>query len=176
MIGLRGAAAVAAALAATGCAPRPAAGGGQDVATVAAASSDSVHGKVARTGAEPRPELVLIQPGGQLLLGGPLADELGHLSGMEVTLWGHREPPAERFMATGYRIDSVDGAPARVGIVVIGSDGGAQLAGADTVRLTGAPAEMAKLAGAKVWVTGQDGPGGLAVGSYGVIREAPGQP
>lgn len=172
MIARRGVLGLVAAAVVLGCAPRPAATG-QEIGVATAATSDSVHGRVEQTGSQPHPDLVLVRSGGQLLLEGPLAGELTHLTGMDVTLWGSRQPPPpNRFVATVYRIDSVDGSPARVGIVLVGADGQLQLAGADTVRLTGAPAGFDKLAGAKVWVTGQPGPGGLAVAAYGVIREA----
>ena len=153
-------------VAAAGCARanRPA---GRTAAEVV----DSVRGRVAVTGSEPLSSVVLIGQGRRLVLTGPLTEELARASGAVATVWGQPvPPPPERFLVAGYRVDSVEGAPTRTGVVRAAPGGEIWLIGTDSVRLAG-PSELRSLAGARVWVTGPSNDGSVAVSSYGVLRD-----
>ncbi|MDQ3388968.1 MAG: hypothetical protein M3483_05630 [Gemmatimonadota bacterium] len=111
-------------------------------------------------------QVVVHEPSGRSLrLDGPLAAEVGRLSGAEVEVWGD-SAPRQGIEVTGYELHSVDGAPATVGVVERAADGGLLLRTATGVmRLSGGVGELRP--GQKVWV---QGPGTVQVQTYGVIR------
>ncbi len=98
-------------------------------------------------------------------LGGPLAEEIGRLSGAEVEVQGRLSNGV--LEATGYQIRSVNGSPALMGTVERAAAGGLQLRteSGEVIRLSGAEPHLR--AGQKVWVQGART---MQVQSYGVIR------
>ena len=131
-----------------------------------APAADSLAGTLRVVGSAPMNVRVVIQSeGGSTNVGGPLADELRRLSGAEVTLAGRREAGA--FVASGYRVRSIDGRPATLGTVE-GAEGPylrLRTADGEIVYLVSAPDELRP--GQKVWV---QGPRGVIVQSFGTVR------
>lgn len=97
--------------------------------------------------------LVLSQGGAQQTeIVGPLAGEIRQLDGAQVEVAGRMA--GGQLQASGYRIRSIDGRPAEMGMVEAAPGGGVQLRRADgnVVRLSGAASQLR--AGQKVWVQG----------------------
>ena len=150
-------------VASTGCvAPAPA----PPVAASSAESTDSVAGTLRIVGSAPMNVRLVIQtPAGTTSVGGPVSEELRRLSGAEVTLAGRRE--GSTFVATGYRVRSIDGRPVTLGTVE-GAEGPymrLRTAEGEIVYLVSAPDELRP--GQKVWV---QGPRGVIVQSFGTVR------
>ncbi|MGI9180876.1 MAG: hypothetical protein ACR2H9_10295 [Longimicrobiaceae bacterium] len=101
----------------------------------------------------------------RVAVGGPLAEEIGRLSGAVVEVQGRLLDG--RMQATGYQIRSVNGAPALTGTVERAEGGGLQLRteAGEVIHLSGAQPHLR--AGQKVWVQGTRT---MQVQSYGVIR------
>jgi hypothetical protein len=80
-------------------------------------------------------------------------------------------PPVQAIAATDYEIVSINGRRPVVG--VLREQGGEYLVGEGqaAVRLTIVPDALKRRLGAKVWVVGSQAAGGLAVQSFGVIRD-----
>jgi hypothetical protein len=138
-------------VASAGCvAPSPAP---STVATDAAAG-DSVNVR-----------LVIQSASGSAGVGGPLAEELRRLAGAEVTLVGRRE--GGNFIASAYRVRSIDGRPVTLGTVEAAEGEYLRLRTTDgeLVYLVAAPGELRP--GQKVWV---QGPRGVIVQSFGTVR------
>jgi hypothetical protein len=135
------------------------------------ADSAAVRGTVAVVGSAPvNLSTVVRGADGDVRIDGSLAMEIGRLSGAEVEVFGERRTDAmygSAVAATSYRIVSVGGAPAVMGVVERGTDGALQLRTeeGEVVRLSG-PTGGLRI-GQKVWV---QGPSSMEVRSYGVVR------
>jgi len=132
----------------------------------------AVRGTVAVVGSAPMNVAVVLRDGnGQgPRVDGPLAEEIGRLSGAQVEVTGTRRADpmyGQSIHATGYRISAVDGAAVITGVVERGADGQLQLRGDDGQihRLSGGTTQLR--AGQRVWV---QGPATVQVQSFGVIR------
>jgi hypothetical protein len=173
MVSMAAAAVLAAFVAA--CTPAPPAGEGPG-STAADTARVVVEGTVAvAAGPAGRGIPTLVPDGGRAMaLSGPLTEELGQVDGARVRVVGTRTDgpaPGGGFEATEYELLAVDGERPEVGVVRM-SGGVAVLALRDgtTVRLMGAPAELASRVGAKAWVVGRRDGGGIAVQRYGFLR------
>ena len=147
-----------AACAAPSPAPPTVAGGAESV--------DSVAGTLRGVGSAPVNVRLVIQGAtGSATVGGALRDELRRLAGAEVTLLGRRE--GADFVATDYRVRSIDGRPVTLGTLeaVEGDYLRLRTDGGELVYLVGAPAQLQP--GQKVWV---QGPRGVIVQSFGTVR------
>ena len=149
-------------VASTGCvAPAPA-----PPAPSSEQSADSVAGTLRIVGSAPVNVRLVIQTDvGSTNVAGPVAEELRRLSGAEVTLAGRRE--GSTFVATGYRVRSIDGRPVTVGTVE-GPEGPylrLRTTEGEIVYLVSAPDQLRP--GQKVWV---QGPRGVIVQSFGTVR------
>lgn len=153
---MRAALVVLALAAAAACAPA-ARGGAQPEAWV---------GTVAVVGSAPMNVRLSFRPdsGPALWLEGPAADELRRLAGARLEVRGRVDRGV--LHAEGYRVLSIDGRPAQVGVVENAPGGGLQLRLDDgqVVLLRGAVDAFRP--GQKVWV---QGPPSVQVQSYGVI-------
>jgi hypothetical protein len=135
---------------------------------------ERLAGRVAVVGSAPmNVRLSLRTPDGRgVFLEGPAAAELRALGGVEVEVEG-RMAEGGAFQARGYRILSIDGRPALVGVVEAGPAGGVQLRLPDgaAVRLVGGADRLRP--GQKVWVQGpgqaQDPVRQVQVQTFGVI-------
>jgi hypothetical protein len=129
-------------------------------------AGDSLAGTLRIVGSAPvNVRLVIQTANGSTNVGGPLGEELRRLSGAEVTLAGRSEGNA--FVATGYRVRSIDGRPATLGTVE-GPEGPylrLRTTDGELVYLVGAPDQLRT--GQKVWV---QGPRGVVVQSFGTVR------
>lgn len=147
---------LAAALAGGACTP-PAGG---------PAGVDTLRGRTAVVGSAPMNVRVSFQAedGRSIVLTGPLSQELGRLAGAELEVEGRMV--GGELEPTAYRVLSVDGRPALVGVVESAVGGGLQLRMEDgrTVRLGGGTADLRP--GQKVWVQGPDQ---VQVQTFGVI-------
>jgi hypothetical protein len=137
----------------------------------AAVDTVAIRGAVSVVGSAPVSTAVVVRGanGESSRVAGPLAEEIGRLSGAEVEVVGIREPDAmhgQAIHATGYEVRSVDGRSVITGVVERGPDGQLQLRAEDgtVVRLSGG-AQLRP--GQKIWV---QGPATVQVQSYGVIR------
>ena len=139
-------------------------------------AADTVaQGVVAVTGADPFTQVVASGAAGEVALTGALREELATLHGAEVRVRGrpmanHQPRPARAVEVTSYEIVAIGGERPYVGELTLG-EGGHWLAG---MRLVGAPEELSRAVGGKVWVVGRRADGELQVLSYGIIRR-PGQ-
>jgi hypothetical protein len=147
----------AAVLASAACTPPPANG---------PAGVDTLRGRTAVVGSAPMNVRVALQAedGRSIYLTGPLTDELGRLSGAELEIHGRMN--GSEMEPTSYRVVSVDGRPALVGVVETAPGGGLQLRLEDgsAVRLGGGAGDLRP--GQKVWV---QGPSQVQVQTFGVI-------
>jgi hypothetical protein len=133
-----------------------------------------VTGVVHVVGTEPRPVVVLdMAGGGQLSLVGTWRGELAQLQGATVRVTGSfatgQSPYSEGVDVTSYDIVEVAGAKPVVGVLAQRDS----MYSVDTTRLASPPIELAQLVGAKVWVVGRAGSGGLIVTAYGILAPAP---
>src|SRR5688500_17851557 len=150
-------------VASAGCvAPAPA----LPARTSAAQAGDSLAGTLRVVDSAPVNVRLVIQTAtGSTNVGGPLGEELRRLSGAEVTLAGRSE--GSSFVATGYRVRSIDGRPVTLGTVE-GPEGlylRLRTTDGEIVYLVGAPDQLQP--GQKVWV---QGPRGVVVQSFGTVR------
>ncbi|HEU0298179.1 MAG TPA: hypothetical protein VFR37_01970 [Longimicrobium sp.] len=135
---------------------------------------ERLAGRVAVVGSAPmNVRLSLRTPDGRgVFLEGPAAAELRELAGVEVEVEG-RMTEGGVFQARGYRIVSVDGRPALVGMVEAAPGGGLQLRLPEggAVRLEGGADRLRP--GQKVWVQGPEQARGsvrqVQVQTFGVI-------
>ncbi len=156
--------AVLAALAHAGCGR-----GGQTPAP--AQEAVSVTGRVQVVGATPL-EQVVIQPpdsaAAAIEARGPFRDELKRLGGATVRAAGAMSS-AGQLLVKSYEILEIAGHTPLVGMVEVeGNRVMLRAEGGDSVEARGAPAELLRHPGAKVWVI-LDSTG--AVTGYGIIRE-----
>lgn len=103
--------------------------------------------------------------GREVVVEGPAATELRALSGATVQVRGRGD--GRTFQAVSYRVVSIDGEPAWVGVVERAPGGGLRLRlddGSALALLGGAEGNL--VPGQKVWV---QGPGAVQVQAYGVI-------
>jgi hypothetical protein len=138
----------------------------------AAADTTAVRGTVAVVGSAPVNVAVVVREanGGSTLVEGPLAPEIGRLSGAEVEVTGTRRPDplhGQSVHATDYVVHAVDGRPVVSGVVERRPDGRLQLRADDGRTITLSGGEDHLRPGQKVWV---QGPVTVQVQSYGVIR------
>jgi hypothetical protein len=150
-------------VATAGCvAPSPA----PRAAAAGAEAGDSVAGTLRVVGSAPvNVRLVIQSATGSATVGGPLREELRNLAGAEVTLLGRRE--GADFVASDYRVRSIDGRPVTLGTVEAADGEYLRLrtSAGEVVYLVGAPAQLQP--GQKVWV---QGPRGVIVQSFGTVR------
>jgi hypothetical protein len=140
---------------------------------VAATSDTVVRGVVAVVGADPLAQVVLGAGGRDVALVGSLRAELGTLHGAEVELSGRavgnpQGMPPRAIEVARYEIVTIGGERPIVGTLEARADD-LWLAGR---QLLGAPDELRRAVGAKVWVIGRTEGGRLLVQSYGVILAA----
>lgn len=138
----------------------------------ATADTTTVRGTVRVVGSAPVNTAVVVRDARDrsVRVEGPLAEEIGRLSGAEVEVYGTSRPDpmyGQAITAARYTIRSVDGRPVVTGVVEQGPDGQLQLRTDDgrVVRLTGGAAHLR--VGQKVWV---QGPQTVQVQTFGVIR------
>jgi hypothetical protein len=151
----RAAAALGLAALLAGCVP-PATGPG---------GVSTLRGRAAVVGSAPMNTSVSFraEDGRTVTLTGPLRQELGRLSGVELEVEGRME--GSELEATAYRVLSVDGRPAWVGVVERDAAGLLlRLEDGSAVRLGGGVSDLRP--GQKVWV---QGPTQLQVQTFGVI-------
>ncbi len=110
--------------------------------------------------------------GRPLVLEGSLREELRRLTAARVRVSGTIEAGTGAFDVASYEVLDIGGERPHVGVLGAGAGGTLLLAGADTLRLEGAPADLARWTGAKVWIVGPVADGALAVRSYGIIAAA----
>jgi hypothetical protein len=131
---------------------------------------------VREVGAAPAVQIVLDAADGEVAVHGPLRDEIGSLIGAEIRAEGmltanRPPPPVQAIAATDYEIVSINGRRPVVGI--LREQGGEYRVGEGeaAVPLTVVPDALKRRLGAKVWVVGSQAAAGLAVQSFGVIRD-----
>lgn len=132
-----------------------------------------VRGIVAVVGADPLAQVVLASGGRDVAVVGALRAELGTLHGAEVEVRGRpvgnpQGMPSRAIEVTRFEILTIAGERPTVGLLEARADD-LWLAGR---RLLGAPDELRRAVGAKVWVIGRKEGGRLLVQSYGVILAA----
>lgn len=138
------------------------------------AAQDTATGRLAVTGTDIA-SFAVLQVEGQraLVLSGELEPELRRLSGATLRVFGRigeETPFGTRFEVRRYEVLAIDGRRPQVG-ELLARGGGLWLAtDSDTLRLAGAPPELASESGARVWVVGPVSAGTLQLQSYGVIR------
>lgn len=139
-----------------GCVPPPAGPGGVE----------TLRGRTAVTGSAPMNVRVSFEArdGRRVALVGPLAAELGRLSGADLEVDGR--VGGGEMEATGYRVLAVDGRPAWVGTVEAAPGGGLLLRLEDGTPLGLGAGAAGLRAGQKVWV---QGPGQVQVQTFGII-------
>jgi hypothetical protein len=131
-----------------------------------AEAGDSVVGTLRVVGSAPvNVRLVIQSDAGTSTVGGPLREELRRLAGAEVTLLGRRD--GADFVASDYRVRSIDGRPVTLGTVeaLEGEYLRLRTRDGELVYLVGAPTQLQP--GQKVWV---QGPRGVVVQSFGTVR------
>jgi hypothetical protein len=146
---------------------------GPSTPQVATTGDTVVRGVVAVVGADPLAQVVLGADGRDVALVGSLRAELGALHGAEVEVRGRAVPnpqgtPPHAVEVARYEIVTIGGERPIVGTLEARVDD-LWLAG---WRLLGAPDELRRAVGAKVWVIGKKENGRLVVQSYGVILAA----
>ncbi|CAN5817020.1 hypothetical protein BH23GEM3_BH23GEM3_23030 [soil metagenome] len=136
------------------------------------AAATRVVGTVAVVGSAPVSTAVVVRDanGESVRIEGPMAGEIGRLSGAEVEVTGtRREDPmyGHSLQASGYRVVSVDGRPVVMGTVEMGERGRLQLRTNEgqIIRLAGGAGHLR--AGQKVWV---QGPTTVDVQTFGVVQ------
>lgn len=137
-------------------------------------------GVVRVVGADPITQIVLMPDTSKrarpVALHGALDDELDHLQGAMLQVWGRvvpNEPPSPALAidVTRYRIVAINGVRPLVGVLRVGPNG-VQLVGDSTMTIQSPSAGLLSLQGAKLWVIGRTQSGRLVVESYGVIRQS----
>lgn len=140
-------------------------------------SDRTVRGRLMVTGDAPDVAVVIAGSDGSFELVGSLRSELATLAGAIVRATGPAIP-ARRSLGPAsiaidvqhYEIDSIAGGVPAVGILAVS---GGDLTVGD-VTLSGAPVELRRWVGAKVWVVGPRGNRNwLIVQTFGVLRQAP---
>ncbi|HKI94453.1 MAG TPA: hypothetical protein VJ992_04120 [Gemmatimonadales bacterium] len=154
----------------------PAAGATPVISPVTQPGDTTVEGTVRSVGSVPMVRSVIETDAGRYVVTGPLAKEIGELSGAKVRITGHLgraapPPPPMAIAVHAYTLLEVGGEQPHVG-TLLSRDGAWWLAGADTVKLTGVPADFPAKAGDKIYVVGDLASGVLALRSYGVIARA----
>ncbi len=161
----------------TGAAPTAAPAPVPRAAAPASQPGDTaVEGTVRSVGSVPMVRTVVETSGGGYVIMGPLAAEIGGLAGAKVRVTGRLRraappPPPMAIEAHEYALLEVGGEIPHVG-TLLSRDGAWWLAGADTVQLSGVPADFPAKAGDKIYVVGDLTKGVLAVRSYGIIVHA----
>lgn len=157
---------------ATACVPTP--GPGASGAPNPASGDTTVQGRLRAAGTGRMTWMVLEGDGGSFAMNGPMAGELANLQGATVRVTGQLgpapvPPPSKGISVRDYTILSVGGEKPHVGVLAM-RNGAWWLTGAETLQLTGIPADFAMHAGDKVFVVGDVRDGTLSVRSYGVLR------
>ncbi len=136
-------------------------------------------GVVRVVGHDPAPQVVLSVGEGaeatQIALVGELRDELGRLSGVEVSISGSdtENPqgiPEQAIDVLDYDVVSVNSADAYLGVLEL-RDGTLWLDRENALKLAVVPHQLENLAGAKVWIAGPVDGDELRVQSFGIVRE-----
>lgn len=132
---------------------------------------EHLSGRVFVTGSEPWTSVTLVPPQGRgVTLVGDLQGELRRLSGAAVRVVGARRGRPGDLDVESYVVLEVDGDVPKVGILRE-RDGTLWLDGHDTVEVVTPPVDLRAKEGAKVWIVGRPAGKGLAVQSYGILRE-----
>jgi hypothetical protein len=117
--------------------------------------------------------MIVVRPANEapVRVGGPLAAEIGMLTGATVTLFGtiQATTPWRTIEPTRYEVLAIDGQKPHVGMLRV-EQGEVWLESISPVRLEGAPDALRAQIGAKVYVLGAVRNGVLKVQSFGVIR------
>lgn len=145
-------------------------------APVSQPGDTTVEGTVRSVGSVPMVRTVVQTNDGGYVVTGPLTKELGELTGATVRIVGKigraaPPPPPMAIEVHHYTLLEVGGAKPHVG-TLLSRDGAWWLAGTDTVKLGGVPADFPGKAGDKIYVVGDLASGVLAVQSYGIIAHA----
>jgi hypothetical protein len=137
-----------------------------------------IRGIVRVVGNDPNPQVALHVGEGaeatQIAIVGELRDELGGMSGVEVSITGSdaanpQGMPEQAIDVSAYDVISVNSAPAYLGVLEL-RDGEMWLDRDDDLRLITLPAQLQDMAGAKVWLVGPVDGDELRVQSYGIVR------
>lgn len=139
----------------------------------------TARGVISVVGSDPSPQVVISVGEGsettQIAIVGEFREELGRLSGVEVSLAGDNVTnpqgiPEQAIDVFEYDVVSVNSAPAFLGVLEL-RDGELWLDRENDLRLTAVPAQLQNMAGAKVWIAGPSDGDELRVQSFGVVRE-----
>jgi hypothetical protein len=137
-----------------------------------------VEGVVRIVGNDPAAQVVLSVGEGeqatQIAIVGEFRDELGRLSGVEVSVAGNATDnpqgiPAQAIDVFEYDVISVNSAPAYLGVLEM-RDGDMWLVREPALRLTTVPRQLRNMERAKVWIAGPVVGTDLNVQSFGVVR------
>jgi hypothetical protein len=144
-----------------------------ETATIPAASETRIEGVAGTMGSDPGLMIaVRLSNGEQVLVNGPLAPEVGRLTGATLVLVGpvQATTPWRMIVPTGYEVLAIDGQKPQVGVLRVERNGGIWLETSPPIRLEGTPDALRAQNGAKVYVLGAVRNGVLMVQSFGVIR------
>lgn len=137
-----------------------------------APSETRVEGVAGTMGTEPELMIVVrLASGEQVRVNGPLAAEVGRLTGATLGLVGpvQATTPWRTIVPTEYEILAIDGQKPHVGVLRV-ERGEVWLETSPPIRLEGTPDALRAQNGAKVYVLGALGNAVLVVQSFGVIR------
>ena len=134
-------------------------------------SQAELRGKVVVTGSEPSTSVRLVGDERNVELVGDLEPEVRRLAGANLLVRGSLQGSgSNQLEVKEYEIMNIDGEVPSTGILR-NRNGGVWLTGKETLELIGAPDALRGKEGVKAWVIGQRLGSGLAVQSYGIIRE-----
>ena len=138
-----------------------------------APSETRIEGVAGTMGSDPGLMIaVRLSSGEQVLVNGPLAAEVGRLTGATLVLVGpvQATTPWRSIVPTGYEVLAIDGQKPHVGVLRVERGAEVWLDTRPPLRLEGTPDALRSQHGAKVYVLGALRDGVLAVQSFGVIK------
>jgi len=144
-----------------------------ETATIPAASETRIEGVAGTMGSDPGLMIaVRLSNGEQVLVNGPLAPEVGRLTGATLVLVGpvQATTPWRTIVPTGYEVLAIDGQKPHVGVLRVERGEEVWLETRPPLRLEGTPDALRSQHGAKVYVLGALRDGVLSVQSFGVIK------
>jgi len=142
---------------------------------VPAATETRLEGVAGPIGSEPGSMVALRLPTGEhVRVDGPLAAEVGRLTGASLVLVGavQATTPWRTIVPTAYEVAAIDGQKPYVGVLRV-EQNAMWLDTSPPIRLEEAPDALRAQNGAKVYVLGSLSGGVLVLQSFGVIRPAP---
>lgn len=144
-------------------------------ALVPAPTETRLEGVAGPMGSEPGLMVALRLPTGEhVRVNGPLAAEVGRLTGASLVLVGvvQTTTPWRTIVPSAYEVMAIDGQKPHVGVLRVEPDA-VWLETNPPVRLEGTPEGLRAQNGAKIYVLGSLSEGVLVLQSFGVIRPAP---